>query len=240
MAGLRLLGALVVAVVIAGARPAVAATDDDPAREAFEQARRAYNLGRWQEAADGFERAYRLLGDPVLLFDRGQALRRAGRPDEAIASYEAYLRERPDAANRAQVEAHIRALELSRPRQGVTPPIPERAEAAPVPADIAAPRAAPAARPSPRRWLPWVGAGVTVALAGSATAMGLSVNHRFAELRDTCGRTVGCSEDQKSDLRTRVTATNVLWALAGVSAVATGISLFVGPREAEVAVAWRF
>jgi hypothetical protein len=70
--------------------------------------------------------------------------------------------------------------------------------------------------------------------------MGLSVNRRFEHLRDTCGRTVGCSEEQKSDLRTRITVTNVLWALAGVSAVATGVSFFVGRGGAEVAVARRF
>jgi hypothetical protein len=242
MTGPRWLGAVLVVVLVCSPLAARAAGPEGEAeaRAAFEEARRAYNLSHWDEAADGFARAYRLSGDPVLLYDRAQALRRAGRLQDAVATYRAYLRERPDAPNRAAVEAKIDTLEQSvRAREvGVQP--------APVEADIADPVTqapavkTPPAPPARQSWLPWAGLGVTAALAGGATVMGLSVNQRFEHLRDTCGRTVGCSDEQKSDLRTRITMTNVLWVLAGVSAVATGVGFLVGPREAEVAVAWRF
>jgi tetratricopeptide (TPR) repeat protein len=245
MLGVAVLAIAIAVPLTAGAAPEGPAGEE--ARVAFEQARRAYNVGRWQEAADAFEKAYRLSGDPVLLYDRAQALRRAGRVDEALAGYQAYLRERPDAANRTVVEGKIRALERSRRAQGDAPLPAERLErepTAPAPTDIADPGATASAAthpvPARRSWLPWVGVGTTVALAGAAVAMGVSVNRRFESLRDTCGRTTGCTDDQKSGLRTRVRVTNVLLALAGVSAVATGVSFFVGPREAEVAVAWRF
>jgi tetratricopeptide (TPR) repeat protein len=240
MAGARWLGIVVVAAALVrapAARAAEPAGEAAEARSAFEQAKRAYNVGRWLEAADGFEKAYRLSGDPVLLYDRAQALRRAGRLEEALATYRAFVRERPDAPNRADVESKIEALERSvRAREASVQP-------APVEADIASPVvAAPAKPPAPSgaRWLPWAGVGLTVALAGGATALGLSVNHRFEHLRDTCGRAGGCTDEQKSELRTRVTFTNVLWALAGVSAVATGIGFLVGPREAGVSVTRRF
>jgi hypothetical protein len=242
MTGARWLGAVLVAGLVCSPLASRAAGSSDgeaQARAAFEEAKRAYNLSHWDEAADGFAKAYRLSGDPVLLYDRAQALRRAGRLEDAVATYRAYLRERPDAPNRAAVEAKIDTLEQSvRAREiGVQP--------TPVEADIADPVSPGAVKapPTPRArasWLPWAGVGVTAALAGGATVMGLSVNRRFEQLRDTCGRTVGCSDQQKADLRTRITVTNVLWALAGVSAVATGVGFVVGPREAEVAVAWRF
>src|SRR5690349_18468847 len=113
MAGARSIGVVVMAVALVRAPGAMAQGEGTEARAAFEQARRAYNVGRWQEAAEGFERAYRLSGDPVLLFDHAQALRRAGRLEAALAGYRAYLRERPDAANRSTVEAQIAELERS-------------------------------------------------------------------------------------------------------------------------------
>jgi tetratricopeptide (TPR) repeat protein len=241
MAGPRWLGVVVVvAALVRSSGPASAAEPEGEAaeaRSAFEQAKRAYNLSRWQEAADGFEKAYRLSGDPVLLYNRAQALRRAGRLEDALATYRAYLRERPGAPNRVAVEAKIEALERSvRARETSVQPAPVEADIA----EPAAPAATPPAAAQTGRGLPWAGVGLTAALAGGAVVMGLSVNRRFEHLRDTCGRTVGCSEEQKSDLRTRITVTNVLWALAGVSAVATGVSFFVGRGGAEVAVARRF
>lgn len=87
------------------------AAPDDRAREAYEMGRRAYNLAQYDEAAGKFEESYRLSGDAVLLFNLAQCYRHAGRLQEALSSYRSYLRESPDAENRALVEARVSQLE---------------------------------------------------------------------------------------------------------------------------------
>ncbi len=52
----------------------------------------ALNLGRYDEAAQHFEAAYTLTQDPSLLFSLGQAYRLAGKPEKALAEYNAFLR----------------------------------------------------------------------------------------------------------------------------------------------------
>ncbi len=73
-----------------------------------------YNAGRYDRALEEYQRAYELVPAPGLLFNLGQCYRELGRRDEAIASFEQYLQERPDAPNRALVEDLLREL---RPRE---------------------------------------------------------------------------------------------------------------------------
>jgi tetratricopeptide (TPR) repeat protein len=221
----------------AAAQPAPPANVEQ-ARQAFERAHRAYNLGQWHEAADGFAEAYRMTGDPTLLFNRAQALRQGGRLGEAVTAYRAYLREKPDAANRAEVEQRIQALEQQLQSERLLGS-PGRAEDDARPAlDLTSP--APAPQPTrSRRWT-WVGVGVTGVLAGGATIAGLTMRSRYHSLQDGCGRTpAGCSDDQIDGLRTRVRVANLLWGLTAASAVATGVSFYLESGGARVLLAWR-
>jgi hypothetical protein len=87
----------------------------------------------------------------------------------------------------------------------------------------------------------WVGGVLTLALAGGATAVGLTTNTRYDQLSNGCGKTTGgCSDASVNDIRTRSRAVNLLAALAGVSAVATGIAFFATSSEAGATVAMRF
>jgi tetratricopeptide (TPR) repeat protein len=251
---------LTLMVIVALAGRATAGPREDAARAAFEEGRRAYNLGRWQEAVDGFERAYKLTGDPVLLFNLAQAYRQAGRVAQAIGSYRAYLREAGDSPNRALAQAKLRELEEAQrgapshptadpanatpvPVTGPPPPL----RPAPVPPSAPAPAAGLDARdqgpppPDTRSWVPWVGVAATAALAGGATFLGLSVRSRFGELEQTCGRTeAGCDESKISALESRARLTNVLFGLAGAAAVGTGVAFFVTRDAAQASVALRF
>src|SRR5690348_7307657 len=78
-------------VLVLAGTSAQAAPPDSTARTAFEDGRTAYNLGRWQEAIDAFEKAYRLSKDPALLYNIAQAHRQAGHLGEAITIYRAFL-----------------------------------------------------------------------------------------------------------------------------------------------------
>ena len=93
------------------------------AKQAYEEALRAFNLGHWEDAVAGFERSYTLSGDAALLFNVAQAQRQAGNVKGAIVAYKAFLREKPETPHREMIEAKLRDLEggaegkLSVPKQ---------------------------------------------------------------------------------------------------------------------------
>lgn len=111
------LGAALVALTLAGAPQAARAqppdkgapTAADPARRApakklAQQATRKYNAGQYRAALEGYTRSYDTFPAPGLLFNIAQCHRGLGDHGAALRAYEAYLRERPDAPNRALVE----------------------------------------------------------------------------------------------------------------------------------------
>lgn len=81
------------------------------ARERYEKATRLYDVGKYGEAITEYEEAYLLVEDAALLFNIGQAYRLWDRPEEAIRAYKNYLRRRPEATNRTDVEKKIADLE---------------------------------------------------------------------------------------------------------------------------------
>lgn len=114
-----------------------AATDSEKkaqAKELYERATRFYDVGKYAEAIGDYEQAYLLVEDPALLFNIGQAYRLWNRPDDAIRSYKNYLRKRPEASNRADVERKIADLEKiveERWRSGGQPVPPQPQHVAP-------------------------------------------------------------------------------------------------------------
>lgn len=103
----------------------------DEARSRYDRGIKHYNLGEFEAAIVEFKAAYELSGEPDLLFNIAQAYRLAEDYKEALFFYDSYLRLRPDAANRADVESRIAAtrklLEEQKqlqesPPQGVIPP----------------------------------------------------------------------------------------------------------------------
>jgi tetratricopeptide (TPR) repeat protein len=81
------------------------------AKEHYEMANRFYDVGKYGDAINEYEQAYLLVEDPALLFNIGQAYRLWDHLEDAIRSYKNYLRRRPDASNRAEVEKKIADLE---------------------------------------------------------------------------------------------------------------------------------
>jgi tetratricopeptide (TPR) repeat protein len=86
--------------------------DRQAARTATRQATAAYNLGHYDEAASLYEEAYRLVPDPILLYNLGQSYRQANKLDKSLTAYRSYLRTAPEEApNRGRVENWVRELE---------------------------------------------------------------------------------------------------------------------------------
>jgi len=174
-----------------------------PAEEkAFAEGLRRYDAGDARGAAQAWQDGYAIGRDPAFLVRIGEAQEKAGAPAEAAASYERYLKESPDAADRPEIEARIRRLAPAAP-PGATAPPPGDAEEAPgqlgggaaepvVPRTLLAPPARPPLQqrsdatdeprrragdeePPPRSGLViggWVAAGVTTALLGAAAFYG--------------------------------------------------------------------
>ncbi len=101
----------------AGARLAAATrtAPSGPSREEqFEEHYRAalafYQQARYPEAIAEFEVAYGIDPQPLLIFNVGQAYRKAGRLAEARAKYQEYLDKDP-AAERGRVDELIREVD---------------------------------------------------------------------------------------------------------------------------------
>lgn len=96
-------------LLVAFAAPALAQTPppQTDAQKAFEQGKTAYNLGQFEKAIELWTKAYELKPNAVFLYNIGQAHRQRKDFAKAIYFYKSYLRESPQAANRADVETKI-------------------------------------------------------------------------------------------------------------------------------------
>jgi hypothetical protein len=184
------------------------------AKARYQEAARQYDLKEYGAALEGFREAYRLSGDPVFLFNIAQCERKLGHNHDAIDFYKSYLRRRPDAPNRDEVERRLDeleklvaeqkppapALEPAPPQAGSTPaaapapaPVPEPVAPTPQPAGLdlttQAPPAETSSTPFYRTWWFWTGAGAVVA-GGIVTAVLLASGKKSAFCSD-CNETAG-------------------------------------------------
>src|SRR4029077_17922778 len=83
----------------------------EEARQHVAAAKVHYDLGEFKEAADEYIVVYRLRPIPALLFNIAQAYRQGGMYDKARQFYKSYLRESPNAANKALIEQNIREMD---------------------------------------------------------------------------------------------------------------------------------
>jgi tetratricopeptide (TPR) repeat protein len=270
MRSVAVLTALAIFLVVGRAASAETKEDRDRevAREATRQATAAFNLGQYDEAATLYEKAYKLVSDPILLYDLGQTYRLANKLDKALVAYRSYLRTAPeDAPTRPKVEQWVSELEWTSTLQSKhevqkTEPLPPvvlpPAPATPAPAASAPAAPSTSARtdlvaqvssqepPSPaswKKWAPWAGVGVTAALGIATIVEWLSAKSTFSDLQGSCGKTKSCTDSQVSGDKSKVTTTNVLLGLTAASAAATGVVFYLsysGGKEAGASLAWRY
>src|SRR5262245_58938591 len=79
------------------------------ARELYEQGVIFYNVGEYAKAIEAFRSAYLASPKPSLLFNIAQAYRKQGDCNKAAEFYQTYLREKPDAADRQDIEAKLQS-----------------------------------------------------------------------------------------------------------------------------------
>ncbi|MBI2895663.1 MAG: PEGA domain-containing protein [Deltaproteobacteria bacterium] len=109
MSRLVVLASLLLAPAFAMAQP-----QDRLARTHYQAGSSYYEQGRWSDALQEFEEAYRLSSEarkPALLYNIGLTQERLGRLAEAIESFRRYLEDSPQARDRETLEERIRTLQ---------------------------------------------------------------------------------------------------------------------------------
>ena len=148
------------------------------ARSVFEAGQVAFDDGRYADALGYFQRSYALSHLPELLFNIALCQDRLRNDNAAMAAYEHYLDQMPNAANRAEVERRLGALQLAPVRAAAVVSPEHVAEAGSsgardgvVPLRSGAPRKAPAVYET---WWFWTVVGVVV--AGTAVGIGVAAS----------------------------------------------------------------
>jgi tetratricopeptide (TPR) repeat protein len=170
--------ALTLVCLLAGRAAAQDPAVKEQARALNDRGTAEYRLGYYDKAASLYEEAYRLLPDPALLYNIGQAYRMAGQRDKALVAYRSYLRtSAPDAPNRDLAQKRVDELEaagagtLSRPVQLLPTDMP--VGPTDTPALVGVTRVERAPDGSGRRWWLWGAVGALV-VGGVATAVVLA------------------------------------------------------------------
>jgi tetratricopeptide (TPR) repeat protein len=118
----------------------------------YDKATRAYDVGKYNEAVEEYQKAYEIGGDPAMLYNIGQAYRLGDQPAEAVRFYRRYLQRSPNARNRDDVERRITDLEklAEARRQSAPAPLPPPVAANPAPAlPVPTPSQPPIVTPQP-------------------------------------------------------------------------------------------
>jgi|GEM_PF-6423433 hypothetical protein len=99
-------------LTVAAEGPAMADNSQQQARAVFQKARALFKAGDYSKAVVELKRAYALKPHPALLRYLGQTYYKLNRAGEAIAAFKKYLKDAPQAPDRAAVEGKVRELEM--------------------------------------------------------------------------------------------------------------------------------
>jgi hypothetical protein len=127
--------ALLLVAAPRSARAQMTQAQKDEVKLHYQRATRAYDLQKYQEAIDEYQKAYEISGDPPMLYNIAQAYRLADQPSEAVRYYRRFLQRMPNARNREDVERKIADQEKVADERKKTEP--------------AAPPSSPSTRPPP-------------------------------------------------------------------------------------------
>ncbi|HVZ72250.1 MAG TPA: tetratricopeptide repeat protein [Polyangia bacterium] len=96
-------------------------------RQLYDRATRAYDVGKYAEAIEFYQKAYEIGGDPPMLYNIAQSYRLNDQPADAVRFYRRYLQRAPNARNKDDVERKITELEKvvedRRKTQSTPPPV---------------------------------------------------------------------------------------------------------------------
>jgi len=209
----------------------------------YQQATRAYDLGKYQEAVEEYQKVYEIDGDPVMLYNIAQAYRLNDQPQESIHFYRRYLQRSPEARNREDVERKITAMEklIEERRKAaalVAPPPPKTdvkpvaVPAPPPPPPVVAPPVVVAPPPPPppetsttRLVVGWSMVGVGVASIAVAIVEGIKAKNRgdqLTQLSDTTNPPPWTSELEQ--IQSEGKTANIVAIVCGIAGTGLGVA----------------
>ncbi len=158
-----------------------------------------YEAGKYAQGGAELEEAYRLLPLPDLLFNLGQANRRAGHRDRAIAYYQRFLENTPSGSRSDEARdllsgmgAPVTSGKSADDYPSFTKPAPTPAPASPTVAVVPTPTIvqapAPTAPPAPRGKA-WIAAVVVPAVVVLGVIIGVSVAYSVRNDASSTGPT---------------------------------------------------
>jgi len=234
---------LFVAAAMTVASPAFAATPLETAKELATHASVEYKVGHFEQALDLYGKAYESYPTPALLFNIGQCHKMLKSYERAIYFFHGYLRDAPDAPNRAFVEKLMAEAQSELDAQRAA----EAAEARRRAAEAAnAEKAAKAAStPSAPRLAgtPDRPGNATFRIAGVATggagvvllATGIyfglhshSLANEVSQISTEHGTWSAAAQSEYDSGKSAATAANVLYVVGAVALATGGVLTYLG------------
>ncbi len=199
---------ILVALLALGGSPQRTPTPDEV--RLYDEGTRALAAGDARAAEKAWRAGYEIAHDPAFLVHLGEAEEKAGETTEAIDSYRRYLREVPDASDRADIEQRLTRLAPAAPAPAPAPKVetpgefggtPPASTQAPAPPAAPPPAGAPAAanathvdaeHPAGQEqedsgWNRYnttavIASGVTIALLGTAAFYGAEASSKEGDI----------------------------------------------------------
>jgi len=246
---LRLSVATLAPTLVLWPLPAVATDAREEAKALSKRAGTAFKLAQFQEALSLYSQAYERFPAPEFLFNLGQCHKNLGHHERALFFFQGYLRDKPDAPNRAAVETLMaestRELAAARAKESAEEAEHRRLEEAEVEKLAAEARAAeqrrlamvPVAPPPPppmhgRPLLTIAGAttaGVGAVLLGMGIYFGArssSDQSQLSQLSTSGGTWSSHDQSTYSDGQTSLRVATGMY-IAGAALIAGGVTLAV-------------
>lgn len=209
----------------------VTPADKTRAADLFEKSAEAYRRGDFKQAIELLDEAYAIDPQPVLVYNRARAAEGLGNMDDAIAGYEKFLAEDPNAVDRGAIEQRLATLRRQRDeRAALEKARLEKHESQPAEAP---PQTTVIVRPQPARpsLLPLIMAGAGVVGLGLGGALGgLAVSKRDDAAQEPVQRT---SMDLKSSADGLATASTVSFVAGAVLLVGGVVWWLVDHRSSS-------
>lgn len=240
---MRLVAAVLTAALLlahpAFAQPgaAVPADDIEAAKAHYAAGSAYYEQANYADAVKEFNEAYRLSKRTDLLYNIAICYERLDDFDDAIATLQKYLVERPDAKDRVTIENRIANLtKLRDQKRAAQPPPPQQPQPQPVQPIQPVPVAPAPTERAPRWWLPGtvvavVGAGLLVAALGT----GLVAAADYNDLKNNCPNNV-CPPKYQSERdsgKSLALASDVLTGIGAAAVVAGAVAIGVMSRPVK-------
>ncbi|MEO8213834.1 MAG: tetratricopeptide repeat protein [Myxococcales bacterium] len=194
-------------------------------KQHYEKATRAYDVQKYSEAVDEYQKAYEIGGDPAMLYNVAQSYRLADQLSEALRFYRRYLQRSPNARNREDVERKIFDLEKTiEERRRAAAAVPA-GPVAPPPVVVVAPPPAPLASHDEGTSGTLV-AGIIVASVGAAALATAAITGKMSINK---GDEVSTASNNHGTFDPNVEKTGkTLEKVAVISAIGGGVAAIAG------------